>query len=404
MTSSSRPSSNCAQRGAALGLLLASMLLALSILAASIVAAGWPLRIRVVSPRLGMPTIDKPGATLEVRIVSSLPFILPTLAMSLAGPGPQGKVAPLQITQRRWDGVNAVFTMLLPEVPDGGYTLQVRTKSQTVLLPKAIFLRHEWPAVLHLAHIADLPPPGGEALMRRFVEEMQQKKPDAVLVTGDINYTGAESNIQFMQAQLARLDAPVIMTAGNHEREGWHRYLRVFGARDHRTNFGPLVVLSLDSAHGRDALTPSAFRWLRLQLTQLSGRTPLIQLHHPLFPPGPKATSEAGGTGGYLRGYRRAFLDLCEQYHVAMVLSGHWHQDAVFDSQGNFRTDRSDFPGTKYVVTTALGAEVRKVFEQSPVRNGYRWIEFANGKLVSYSSDPRNPVPSTLLEAPVRAP
>ena len=105
MTSSSRPSSNCAQRGAALGLLLASMLLALSILAASIVAAGWPLRIRVVSPRLGMPTIDKPGAALEVRIVSSLPFILPTLAMSLAGPGPQGKVAPLQVTQRRWDGV-----------------------------------------------------------------------------------------------------------------------------------------------------------------------------------------------------------------------------------------------------------------------------------------------------------
>jgi len=85
---------------------------------------------------------------------------------------------------------------------------------------------------------------------------------------------------------------------------------------------------------------------------------------------------------------------------VSLVLSGHWHQDAVFDSDGNFRNDRADFPGTKFVVTTALGAEAREVYSQVPVRNGYRWIEFQDGKLRSYSPDAHNPVPSTPLGAP----
>ena len=59
-----------------------------------------------------------------------------------------------------------------------------------------------------------------------------------------------------------------------------------------------------------------------------------------------------------------------------------------------------DFPGTKFVVTTALGAEVRQVFADSRTNNGYRWIEFTGGQLGAYSSDPRNPVPSTALGAP----
>jgi 3',5'-cyclic AMP phosphodiesterase CpdA len=380
--------------GAATLALLCSMALIALIFSVSIFAVGWPLQVRVVSPRLGMPSIDRPGASLEVRLESSLPFMVPTMETWLEGPG---GAARLNETVRRYEGIDTVLTMTLPPLPDGAYSLHLKTDTQNLSLPKAVFLRHEWPSVLHVVQIADLPPPGREELMQKFVAEMGIRKPDAVLVTGDINYTGSQSNIEFIFSQLALLDAPVVMTAGNHEREAWHRYLRVFGARDHRTNFGPLAILSVDSAHGRDALTPSAFRWLQTELAQLDGRTAIIQLHHPLFPPGSTANSEAGGTGGYLHGYRRALLDICRQHNVAMVLSGHWHQDAVFDEQGNFRADRVDFSGTKYVVTTALGADVRKVFEESEMNNGYRWIEFSNGQLVSYSTDANNPVRSTPL-------
>ena len=377
---------------ALLGVLLAAALLLLSVL-----AVGWPPQVRIEAPRLGLPWIDRPGGTMEIRFVSSLPLVLPGMELFLEGSGGNAAMA---VKAQRWEATGAVVSVLLPTLPDGGYALRVRTTTQDLVLPKAVFLRRAWPAVLHIAQIADLPPPGRENLMRRFVAEMRLRRPDAVLVTGDINYTGSETNINFMHAELAALDAPVIMTAGNHEREAWHRYLRVFGARDHRTNFGPLAILSVDSAHGRDALTPSTFRWLSGELNRLGGRTAIVQMHHPIFPPGSTANSEAGGTGGYLHGYRQAFIDLCRQHKVALVLSGHWHQDAVFDSEGRFRADRSDFPGTKFVTTTALGADVRQVFDRSPVRNGYRWMEFVDGQLTSFSSDPRNPVPSTALGAP----
>ncbi len=377
--------------------LLAGCLLALLLFTAIMLAVGWPLQVRVAAPRLGMPVIDQPGASMEVRLVTSLPLLLPDLQLSLDGPG---GVAPLQLTGSRWDGAAAVLTVLLPALPDGAYALRLQTPTQDLQLPKAVFLRSNWPATLRLVQIADLPPPGREPLMRRFIAEMRVKKPDAVLVTGDINYTGTAANIEFIYSQLLQLDAPVIMTAGNHERTAWHRYLRVFGARDQRTNLGPLAILSLDSAHGRDALTPSTFRWLHREFAHLDGRRPLVQVHHPIFSPGATAAAEAGGTGGYLRGYRRAFIELCRQYDVAIVLSGHWHQDAVYDSSGRFRADRVDFPGTKFVVTTALGADVRPVFSDSAPNNGYRWIEFKGGTLGAYGSDPHNPVPSTALGSP----
>lgn len=377
--------------------LLACCLLAVMLFTGIMLAVGWPLQVRVEAPRLGMPVIDHPGASMEVRLATSLPLTLPDLQLSLDGPG---GIAPLQLTKSRWDGAIAVLTVSLPALPDGAYALRLQTPTQDLRLPKAVFLRSSWPATLRLVQIADLPPPGREPLMRQFIAEMRVQKPDAVLVTGDINYTGTEANIQFIYAQLAQLDAPVIMTAGNHERTAWHRYLRVFGARDHRSNFGPLAILSLDSAHGRDALTPSTFRWLQRELAHLDGRTPIVQVHHPVFSPGATAAAEAGGTGGYLRGYRRAFIELCRQYSVAIVLSGHWHQDAVYDASGRFRADRVDFPGTKFVVTTALGADVRQVFADSRTNNGYRWIEFTAGTLGAYGSDPRNPVPSTALGSP----
>jgi predicted phosphodiesterase len=392
----SRSIADSKHRGAVTLALLGSIALVATIFLASILAVGLPLQVRVASPRLGMPFIDRPGAAMEVRLSSSLPLFLPEMEIWLEGPG---GTATLKETTRRREGADDVLTMELPALPDGSYALHLKTRTQDLLLPKAIFLRREWPAVLRLAQIADLPPPGREGMMHQFVNEMHVRQPDAVLVTGDINYTGSESNIEFIFSELAQLDVPVIVAAGNHEREAWHRYLRFFGARDHRTNFGPLAILSLDSAHGRDALTPSAYRWLQSELGQLDGRTAIIQLHHPVFSPGSTAYPEAGGTGGYLHGYRRAFLDLCAAHNVAIVLSGHWHQDAVFDQQGAFRTDRVDFPGTKYVVTTALGADVRKVFEQSAMNNGYRWIEFSNGLLATYGSDPTNPVPSTPLGA-----
>jgi len=163
---------------------------------------------------------------------------------------------------------------------------------------------------------------------------------------------------------------------GNHERKGWAAYLRAFGPGPQRVDLGPLSVLSLDSAHGRDQFTPSEFNWLKRELDELDGRTPIIQLHHPVMPPGEAIHGEAGGSGGSLHGYRDQFMELCRVHQVPLVLSGHWHSDAIFDASGALRDDRADFPGTHFAVVTALGNELRRVTRWPHQYHGYRIIRF----------------------------
>ena len=269
-----------------------------------------------------------------------------------------------------------------------------------------------WPQATRLVFIADLPPPGKEALMDVFLKDMEVVKPQAILVGGDIAYGEEESWYRYLVDQFNKLQAMgirVIVAPGNHERKSWVQYLRAFGSvTDHRVDLGQLSILSLDSAHGRDRLTPRQFRWLKAQLDTLGGRTPILQIHHPIFPLGKAILGEAGGTGGYLQGFRQPLIDLCEARKVPIVLSGHWHSDAVFDGKGELRDDTPNFPGTKFVVTTALGNELRRVTRWPHLYYGYRILDFEGGRLVGYTHDLEgkgrpSPMASTPLGQPRNA-
>lgn len=242
-----------------------------------------------------------------------------------------------------------------------------------------------------IVHAADFPSLGKEPMLRAFVDEMAVVKPVAVLATGDIAYDTSEAWLDFIESQFQRLEAMgirVILVPGNHERKGWAPWLRRFGSTlDHRVDLGPLTILSLDSAHGRDRMTPSQFQWFRAQLESAKGRTVLVQIHHPIFPPGTAIVGDGDGTGGTLRGYQKAFVELCKTHDVAMVISGHWHADSVWDADGNYRDDRSDFPGPKFVVTTALGDSTRRVTRWPHQYFGYRILEFEGGRLLRYTHD-----------------
>lgn len=242
-----------------------------------------------------------------------------------------------------------------------------------------------------LVHIADLPPLDRAPLMDRFVAEMAELRPDGVLVGGDVVYDETREAYAWMAAHFRRLEAlgiRVVVAPGNHERKGWPEYLRTFGPNaPARVDFGKVSVLALDSAHGRDQLSPSQFRWFRRALDDLGGRTPVVLVHHPVFSAAPGIRGEAGGSGGRLHGLRDAFVRLCQERGVPLVLSGHWHCDGVFDATGRIRTDGPDFPGTKFVITTALGNELRPVVQGSPLFHGYRILVFEGGRLVRYTED-----------------
>jgi hypothetical protein len=143
--------------------------------------------------------------------------------------------------------------------------------------------------------------------------------------------------------------------------------------------YGRLQVISLNSGHGRDQLTESQYRWLRGELENLQGRTPVVQFHHPM--------QRRPEMRGYLAVHAQDLVPLFKQFNVPIVLSGHWHGDAVYDETGQDRRDTWDFPGTPYVVTTAAGADLREKYSSSPLHHGYRLIRLDNGKLTSYTYD-----------------
>jgi 3',5'-cyclic AMP phosphodiesterase CpdA len=242
-----------------------------------------------------------------------------------------------------------------------------------------------------VVHIADLPPPGRDDLLKIFITRMAEVKPDLILASGDLGYgdTAADfDRITTFFKDLERDGTVVVACPGNHERKAWVQYLRHFGPETwHRVEFGPFSILSLDSAHGRDQFTPAQFEWFKRELADTQGRTVLVQLHHPVFPSETAASGEAKGSGGILGAHRAEFIQNCREHGVAAMLAGHWHSDAVFDSAGHLRDDRPDFPGTKFIVTTALGNELRRVTRWPKSYFGYRVLTFKGGELISYTAD-----------------
>lgn len=347
------------------------------------VLLGLPLRVELDSPRLGTPAVLAPGDTLEIRLATSLPFLAPKLQARLEGPEGTANLA----LEPGWDGLQRVLRSKLPPLADGGYALRLRGGHQDLHFPQAVFIRAAWPRRFLVVQAADLIPPGNEALLDQFVSEMNLIRPAAVLLTGDLAYTGTEGIYRYVEQALTRIQAPVILIAGNHEREHWHRYLDLFRSTRSTVDLGPLKVLSLDSGHGRDRFTPSQMTWLRGELDHPDGRTPILQTHHPVFPSGKTVRGEAGGSGGILRGYARALVELCAEKRVAMVLGGHWHSDAVFDATGRLRQDTSDFPGTKFVVTTCLGTQLRQVTDWPESYYGYRILDIQDGRIARYTYD-----------------
>lgn len=364
-----------------------------------LLAVGFPLRTRLDAPRLGAPAIVRPGVFFDVEFVTSLPFV-PWRAAAVAVEQQWGfklETGGRRIVAHRQQG-NRYWITLVDDTPVQG-----------TYRPPVDGLEH-WaegtlPDRLVLVHAADFPSTGKEAMLERFVDEMGVVKPQAFLASGDLAYDSSERWYAFMLGQFRRLEAqgiPVIACPGNHERGGWARFLTHFGPRTtHRVDLGPFRILSLDSAHGRDRLTPSQFQWFRHELDTAANKVPLVQLHHPIFPPGPAMLGNGDGTGGPLFGFREGFVKLCLERQVPIVLTGHWHQDAVFDRDGRFRDDTPDFPGTKFTVTTALGDALRRVTRWPYRYHGYRMLIFEKGRLVRYTHDlPGQPSPTPIASTP----
>ena len=360
--------------------------LAIVVAVAAFLCASLPLRFDIRGPRLGIPALPAPGGELRVELFLSHPGWRPSLDAFLERDG-ERHALELEDEALSWSRLTLAYRVP-NELPHGAYDLVLvdaggtqhrRDKSVHVLPPPAHDLR--------LVQLADLPtfgggPPDGfgegpgDAEMRQIVDEINLIRPDYVLLSGDVAYVGGWYHYEKLHEHLLRLESPVICVLGNHEYKGLAGYLETMGAPRHVVDHGDLSFISLNTGHGRDQLTASQFAWFEDALASRSGQRLVVQMHHPLF----------RKRNVFVR--VNEFTDLCGDYDVPIVLSGHWHADNVYDEHGVSRLDGPDFPGTKYVTTTAAGADLHADYSTAfESYHGYRIFELHGDRLGKYTYD-----------------
>lgn len=330
--------------------------------------------MRLEGPCLGQPA-NPIANKVQVRLRCPLPFLAPTISVG----------RPWRELSRQWSGNRLILELGRTQESTSPIGLHWNDSSHFIPVLESRPLKRQ----IRIVQCCDLLKPripGTAPLLDRFMEEMAILKPDVLLLTGDIDNIGTQAWHDRIQSCLWRLEAQgtrCITTPGNHDRANWGLYLRNFGPElNTRLMAYGVPIFSLDSAHGRDRLTPYQLRFLEDNLSQPQA---LIQIHHPIFSPKKVRPAGGGSSGGTLKGLQKEFVELCRERQVAMVFSGHWHADAVFDANGQLRDDRADFQGPKFVTTTALASEHRRVTRWPQRYWGYRVIELEDGQIKTYT-------------------
>ncbi len=356
--------------------------LSFALIALGVYWVVFPVRVQLQTPRLGIPVIAKAGESFDAVIKTSLPFYFPCVDWYLQDG--ESRYALQEVTSHS-SVVNKTFALKLPQTIDnGGYLLRADCgEGRFVEQRKTVHIIDSVPEAFTMVQLADLPTLGGDEsgdkLLRQIISEINIINPNVVLFTGDIAYGGGWDQYRRLVDAMAEVDAPVIAVAGNHEYEGWAGYLHYFIEPYHAVDFGRYKFISLNSGHSRDQMTESQMRWLRRQMAQLKGQTPVVQIHHPVH--------HTKGQSGYVHVHADELVELFKIHRVPIVLSGHWHGDMVFDEHGADRRDTWDFPGTAYVATTTAGADLRPEYSASPPHHGYRLIRLNKEQLEFFTYD-----------------
>jgi Icc protein len=192
--------------------------------------------------------------------------------------------------------------------------------------------------------------------LARVVDLVNQRHPDAVIVSGDIG----ETPQAWQQAReiLARLTMPVYFIPGNHDENGHNleRYRAVFGHDYYKFRVAYVEFYAIDSqllgnfekfeAQPLPPMTPEAeaasgqmFVWLQ---SEAESRRPKdvkvrIAVQHIPFARGPAGQDLGPDPKPYWtvpEPYRSREIEVLQRLGIHDVLEGHWHSQLMFQADG----------------------------------------------------------------------
>lgn len=160
------------------------------------------------------------------------------------------------------------------------------------------------------------------------------RRPDLVLVTGDLVDEGEEREYAMARVILDELLIPYLVIPGNHdERENFrrafadHTYLPRDGPIHYCIDDYPVRVIALDStvpAQHHGAIDARGLRWLRSSLESDPHKPTLVMLHHPPFVSGISYIDkyrcfDAGDLEATIASSRNVVAVLCGHVHRPML-------------------------------------------------------------------------------------
>lgn len=178
---------------------------------------------------------------------------------------------------------------------------------------------------------ADWIAPDPAALLGAAVAALAQRRPDVVIVSGDLVEGARDEEYEQVRQALEPLEVPVHVLPGNHDdRECLHRHFGVPGGDGRPVQYsddhGPIRVVVLDSTapgHEHGELDRDRLAWLDAELSAAPERPTLIAMHHPPLLTGAPAIDAIALEEGGRRGLGEV---LARHPQVLKVIAGHVHR------------------------------------------------------------------------------
>ncbi len=179
---------------------------------------------------------------------------------------------------------------------------------------------------MKIAHISDIHVGSNHFvsnLLNRAITEINEAKPDLVLVSGDLTNDGFRQQYSAAAAYLENIDSDRVVIPGNHDSRnvGYVHFEDIFGPRNSVVYLPGITLVALDSSQpdlNEGRLGRQNYRWMVDKLVNPDDFK-IIALHHHLLP--------LPGTGRERNIIEDAgdFLELLVDHGVDLVLSGHKH-------------------------------------------------------------------------------
>ena len=241
-----------------------------------------------------------------------------------------------------------------------------------------------------VAHISDLhcgSPYFVASLMERAIVEINDLRPDVIVVSGDLTTFGFRQEYMQARAYLDRFDCPdMIVIPGNHDSRnvGYVHFEELFGDRQGVLRKEGICFVAVDSSepdldHG--TVGRGRYTWIRAQFAE-PARLKVFVLHHHLLPiPGTgrerNVVYDAGDT-----------LEALMDSGCRLVLSGHKHvpyawrlEDLFLVNAGTVSTLRLRGKGRPCYNIVEIDDERVRVVRKYPFHEREPIIEFSTRTL-----------------------